>query len=332
MGWGAQMPVRERSLSTTMLTSVVSAVFLMPMTASAADLNKARAPVPAAYAPAVDGVNWKFGGLGGSLADRPIYGAQGAVTIPLAGQYGFQLDGAVGSFDDRFFGIVAGHLFWRNPAQGLVGVYVSHTHWDQFTGLHVTQVGGEAEAYFGPFTIQGIAGVETGNSASGNVGGLLETYDVGTRFFDKINLSYYLNDNLKVFAGHRYQGGKNALALGGEWAFRLNGPVMGALFVEGRVGENDFRGIWGGLRVYYGQNDKTLVQRHRQDDPNWWIPESLFSIVNTLVTKPIPGGGPHCVPEGDAEGDACCPQPDGDGDGDGRCVVVGDGDGDSINE
>ena len=308
------MPVRERSLSTTMLTSVVSAVFLMPMTASAAELNKALAPFSTGYAPAVDGVNWKFGGLGGSLADRPIYGAQGAVTVPLTGQLGFQLDGAAGRFDDRFFGIGGAHLFWRNPAQGLIGVYASHTHWDQFGGLHVTQVAGEAEGYFGQFTIQGIAGVETGNSASGIVGNLVETYDVGTRFFDKINLAYYLNDDLKVFVGHRYQGGKNALALGGEWAFRLNGPTMGALFVEGRIGENDFHGIWGGLRFYYGQKDKSLIQRHRQDDPIWWIPESLFSIVNTLVTKPIAGG---------------CMSSDGDGDG-GQFVAEGDADGDCI--
>jgi hypothetical protein len=79
--------------------------------------------------------------------------------------------------------------------------------------VHVTQVAGEGEAYLGRFTVQGIAGVEFGNSVSNTtfgfgvippVGGLpgvntvnafTEGYDVRTRFFDQINLKYYFTDN-----------------------------------------------------------------------------------------------------------------------------------------
>jgi hypothetical protein len=292
-----------------MLTGIGSATFLIPTTVSAADLSYKAAPPPAAYAPAVDGFNAKFGGLGGSLANHAIYGAQGSVSVPLAGQYGFQLDGSAGGFDGRAFAATGAHLFWRNPTQGLIGVYGSYTHWDQFSGLHVGQIAGEAEAYFGPFTVQAIAGVESGNSASRIVGNFIQTYDIETRFFDKVNLGYYLNDNLKVFVGHRYLGGKHALALGGEWGFSINGPVMGALFVEARLGEHNFEGIWGGLRFYYGQKDKTLIQRHRQDDPINWLPETLFSIVNTLRTAPIPAisiGAPVGCPDGDFDGDGDC--------------------------
>jgi hypothetical protein len=40
------------------------------------------------------------------------------------------------------------------------------------------------------------------------------------------------------------------------------------------------------LRFYFGQKDKTLIQRHRQDDPIEWVPETLFSIVNNGTTLP----------------------------------------------
>jgi hypothetical protein len=42
---------------------------------------------------------------------------------------------------------------------------------------------------------------------------------------------------------------------------------MGAFFVEGNIGEGDFKSIWAGFRMYFGTRDKSLIQRHREDDP-----------------------------------------------------------------
>ena len=251
-------------------------------------------------------MNWKFGGLGGTLAHRSLYGVQGSVTIPVGAQYGIQIDGGAGAFDERFFGAVAGHFFWRDPSRGMLGLYGSFTHWDQFGGARVGQVAGEGEVYFGQFTIRALAGIEFGNSPSQTstfTSGLttttiIDSYDIKTRFFDKVNLSYYLNDNLKVYVGHRYLGGKNALALGSEFAWRVNGPVMASAFIEGRIGENDFEGIWGGLRFYFGQKDKTLIQRHRQDDPFEWIPETLLSITNSFTSTSKSVTNPYQCPPG----------------------------------
>jgi hypothetical protein len=213
--------------------------------------------------------------------------------MPLNNQWGIQVDGAAGSFDSRFFGAVGGHLFWRDPTRALFGVYVSHAHWSELGGLHVTQIAAEGEAYWGRWTLQGIAGVETSNSATQTtntlvVGPVVDTatsvtdsYRGGTRFFDQINLVYYVNDDWKAYLGHRYLGGKHAVALGSEFGFAMGGGRMAALFVEGRLGESDHHGIWGGLRFYFGQKDKSLIRRHREDDP-WtdWIPASLLSITN----------------------------------------------------
>jgi hypothetical protein len=281
------MAVHNSLLWTT--STVVGGAFLTLTPGSAADAIAWKATP----APAADGVTWKIDGLGGSFADRALYGGRGSVTVPLNNLWGFQVDGGLGTFDQRFFGAVGGHLFWRDPARALLGVYVNYTHWKQLGGLHVTQIAGEGEAYWGRWTLQGIAGVETSNSATQTtttlvVGNPLDTaiavtdsYGGGTRFFDQINLAYYVNDDWKAYLGHRYLGGKHAVALGSEFGFAMGGGKMAALFVEGRVGEGDHRGIWGGLRFYFGQKDKPLIRRHREDDP-WtdWIPASLLSITN----------------------------------------------------
>src|SRR5262249_51914591 len=105
-----------------------------------------------------------------------------------------------------------------------------------------------------------------------------------TRFFDRINLSYYVNDNWKAFVGHRYLGGKHTFALGSEYALPVGSTSMAALFAEGRVGEGSNNvGVWGGVRIYFGQHDKSLIRRHREDDPVAdWTPDSLFGIANSL--------------------------------------------------
>ena len=132
----------------------------------------------------------------------------------------------------------------------------------------------EGEYYFGRWTIQGIAGVEFGNfgSSTTTVVGLVFTtsftggYDIKTRFFDQINLKYYFTDNWNGYVGHRYQGGKHALALGTEEVIPLTRSLTTTAFLEGSIGESDHHGIWGGLRYYFGKPEKTLIRWHREDD------------------------------------------------------------------
>ena len=144
--------------------------------------------------------------------------------------------------------------------------------------------------------MQGVAGVEFGNSASrtnigviqtGIPGGTITTtntfidrFDVKTRFFDQVNLKYYFNNDFSGYVGHRYLGGRNALALGAELARPLGGGIMGSAFVEGRVGENNNNSVWGGLKLYFGPTDKSLVARHRRDDPGNYTTDMATSTVN----------------------------------------------------
>jgi hypothetical protein len=293
------MLLRKALLNTTMLAGILGGTFLSVNRASAADLRALPQYPQLSEQPAVDGFNTKFSGLGGTLAHRSLYGSEGSASIPLANRWGLQFDGSVGALDGRTFGSFGPHLFWRDPSQGLIGLYASHTRWNQFGDVYVTQVGGEGEAYLGRFTLQSIAGVEFGNSVSSLAAGtsivppaggalsppgvattstFIQGFDVGTRFFDQVNLKYYWTDNWSGYAGHRYLGGKNALALGTEVAWPLGNGLMGSGFVEARIGQDPFQGVWGGLRFYFGRNDKTLLRRQREDDPLTW--DTLFSILN----------------------------------------------------
>jgi hypothetical protein len=66
--------IRRFFLSTTMLSGVVGAAFLSAPAAVAADYSSLRA---SPIAPAVDGLNSKIEGYGGSIANRSLYGGDG---------------------------------------------------------------------------------------------------------------------------------------------------------------------------------------------------------------------------------------------------------------
>jgi hypothetical protein len=263
--------------------------------ARSADLP-VKAPAMIGCVQAVDGINGKLAGLGGSAIDHSLYGVLGSLSTPLACGYGLQVDATAASFDSRFLGAIAGHLFWRDPSKGLLGFYGSYTHWDQVGGVDISHVGPEAEWYLGRWSLRGVAGVEFGNNASGIVGGSLLTYDTVTRFFDQINLDYYLTDNFKAYIGHRFLGGQNALALGGEYGIPMGHGIMAALFIDGRIGEDHYHAIWGGVRFYFGQKDKTLMRRHREDDPNDWdIGADGTGNNGTSGGSGSGGGGDYCT-------------------------------------
>ena len=219
----------------------------------------------------MSGPNFKIAGFGGSLNERSDFtdfgkglgGAMGSFTMPLAPQYGLQIDGIGGTWGgDAFYG-TGGHLFWRDPSRGMLGAYGSWLRLDRGgwpflargPGVEVATAMGEAEAYWSTVTFRTALGWEGGDAKS--------------RFTARSDIGWYATPDLELSIGHRYTGGNNALALKSEWLM----PAMAAaeaprvsLFAEARIGENDYRGIWGGLRVYFGKS-RTLIDKHRRDDP-----------------------------------------------------------------
>ena len=234
--------------------------------------------------PAVDGINGKIDGYGGQGEHNDsFYGTNGSFSVPLAQQLGFQADG--GLVNDKK-GVAsyggAGHLFWRDPSIGLLGAYGSYSHWngsDLFARFQSTdgtvfdvnlgqistntgRVAAEGEYYLIRWTLSGVAGVEMVG-----INSTLPGFSVPNRFFDQVSAAYYVTDNFKLSAGHAYTYDTHFLTLGAEYGFALGGGRMASLFADGTLGERGANSALAGLRVYFGQHDKTLIERNRQDDP-----------------------------------------------------------------
>ena len=225
--------------------------------------------------PAVDGFNAKIDGYGGGANhSSSLYGADGSLSIPLAQQWGLQIDGGVGSFNSSGTARGAGHVFWRDPSVGLLGVYGSYSRWNGNSGvivprtaLNIARAGAEGEYYLGRWTVGGVVGYETVRFNIPAVVPGVPAFSLPDRFFDSVRASYYVTDYFKLSIGHVYTLGRSALSLGGEYGFALGGGRMASLFAQGLVGERGVNGARGGLRIYFGQHDKTLIDRNRQDDP-----------------------------------------------------------------
>jgi hypothetical protein len=186
-----------------------------------------------------------------------------------------QLDGGVGSFNSSGTARGAGHVFWRDPSVGLLGAYGSYSRWNGNSGvivprtaLNIARAGAEGEYYLGRWTVGGVIGYETVRFNIPAVVPGAPAFSIPDRFFDSVRASYYVTDNFKLSIGHVYTLGRSALSLGGEYGFALGGGRMASLFAEGLVGEGGVNGARGGLRIYFGQHDKTLIDRNRQDDPD----------------------------------------------------------------
>lgn len=209
--------------------------------------------------PAVDGINAKLSGFGGSIAGQAYYGGDGAITVPLGTRFGLQLDGLAAGFNSSSQGGLsvlgsAAHLFWRDPSIALLGVYGAYVHTSDFGGSDFGSGAGEGHLYLNRVTIGGLVGVQGG---SGNP----------ARFFDIAQLAYYPIDNLRGWVGQSYMFGRSSLSLGAEFGISIGSGTMPALFATGSRLEDGSAAVIAGVRLYLGQRDKSLIRRHREDDP-----------------------------------------------------------------
>jgi hypothetical protein len=254
--------------------------------------------------PAVDGINGKISGFGGWIdtgkrdtfvtpagaafvlptpnRSQGLFGAKVSLSAPIGQSFGVQVDGLATSARGAFVGGGGAHLFWRDPNAGLLGIYGSATRNNAFGGINRYKLGGEAEVYFGRFTLSGTAGweqIQSGSRFVGTVPGF-QIFDLGARtnrFYDAVDLSFYATDNWKLSVGHRYSAGSHMAALGTEYLVSLGGGTAMSAFAEARIGDRNNRAVFGGLSFYFGQKDKTLIRRHREDDPPNRLIDDMFA-------------------------------------------------------
>lgn len=254
-------------------------------------------PLFAQTKPAVDGVNGKievYGGAGQnnsvSISSFPglaptadsktvwngIGGATGTITVPIGHSFGAQLDLGSGAFGNSALGTAAGHLFWRDPDKGLIGAYGDGLLLGGKVGSGVWTAAGEFETYLGKFTGSAIIGIQGANYTTAGLNPF-EVYAYGGRsaftvpnyFTDIIEAKFYPLDDLAISVGHIYSFGRNAVT--GEVEYLLpqfrGGNIAPSAFVSAAYGWNNSSNIMAGIRVYFGNHDKTLIRRQREDDP-----------------------------------------------------------------
>ena len=231
--------------------------------------------------PAVSDVNGKIAVGGGQALGEGVYYVDASVSLPVMHELGLQVDGLLGALDGDGFAGAAAHLFWRDPNQGLVGVYASTLGSTAGINYTVANAGVEAQAYLGQFSVEGLVGAQFID-------------DGDTDVFGAANLAYYPTDDLRLYAGYRYWFGESGGAVGVEFQpFQMDDSLGITLFGDGQVREDDTL-VLAGFRVYFGEH-KSLIRRHREDDPSGMMPNDLFAIdqlfVNQAVSAPPPGDG-----------------------------------------
>ncbi len=213
--------------------------------------------------PAVSALNGKASVQGGVFDGYSAGIADVSVTIPLGRSFGAQADFASGLVHDRSLVGVAGQGFWRDPDRGLLGIFSSHLERvapEQNTMIHANRIGGEAEYYRGQFTASLAAGGQSGQVKKGA--------------FAAVTIAWYPNGNLRLRIGADIHPGPSHVVLGFE--NQLGAGTLSALSVFADVGISDGNGqeagqkngyAYTGLRYYFGPAQKSLIQRHREDDP-----------------------------------------------------------------
>lgn len=260
-------------------------------------------------APAVSEINGKidFGYLhfnaetpaANIMDDGHAYAVQGALSLPLGHKFGLQIDAGVMSGDfDALIGDysvdgrgIGAHLFWRDPGVGLLGAYAHYADYDLGNPINdeITNLryGVEAEAYLGQVTLRGFAG--------------MDKLDIGAfgddHFFaGTAEVQFYATDNLVLSAGVERSFETTAFTIGVEAMADLGG-ISPTLYADASFSD-DNRTVMAGLRFYFGSGSKSLIRRHREDDPEIGIFSnfaSLGSCLNGLnpgppVPNPEPGG------------------------------------------
>lgn len=254
--------------------------------------------------PAVSGVNAKISGEGGLYDDQDSGLAQGSLTLPLGQRFGLQFDGALGTIDGETMGGGGVHLFTRDPSFYLFGIFASHHSWNS---IEISRLAAEVELYRGRTTFSGVLGWEDVN-VPGVMNGLRVVNTDDDHFFTELDFSVYPGDNLRLSAGYHYESEASLGVAEVEYMLRWARLPM-SLFAMGYFGDEQHDRVTGGARFYFGgDRGKTLIRRHREDDPVSYTP--VFPDIQTVTTSS--GSATICPARGNflgADFPGClCPQ------------------------
>lgn len=216
--------------------------------------------------PAVSGINAKIEAVGGNTDGTGSQALQGSFTMPLGSYFGGQVDLLGGKIGGDTISGAGGHVFWRNPEFGLVGITASQSRLDK---IDFSRYGAEAEYYLNNFTINIYGGRQEGDTPNTGYAGA--------------TASYYITENILVQLGGETVSDQHNGNVNVEWQpeFTPNGL---SLFVNGMSGNNDIEAIYAGVKFYIGAN-KSLIDRHRKDDPSNQLYNNFVNTISLIQAE-----------------------------------------------
>lgn len=224
--------------------------------------------------PAVNELNFSVIVAAGVDDADSRYLAGGKATFPLGHSFGAQIEGGIAN--DDYYGL-GGHIFWRDPALGLIGL-VGTFESENDVDLKRTAI--EAEAYLGPFTIGGVVGVERLQNDTAAYGLIFGTI--------------YPIESLALRAAGEFRENLSLARLGAEWQPLPDELHEASLFAEAEYNSLSTGQFLVGARLHLGEGTFSLQKRERREDPP-------FAIFNT-----IPGSGPGAGNVNQAQPDFIC--------------------------
>lgn len=209
--------------------------------------------------PAVAAPNGKLsfeGGASGAngVRTRETGFVSGSYTIPLSHQFGYQIDAAGGSVSNRFSGGVGSHFFYRNPSTFLFGLTAGGA---SLAGAQTGRFGAEAEIYAGgAVTFSGAAGYQTKASSAFAV--------VQEGAYGNVAATFYPDPNFAITAGLS----RSPNVWGGYTRIEYQPEAWknASVFANAQLAERGQFAVTAGAQFYFGAQ-KTLIRRHREDDP-----------------------------------------------------------------
>jgi hypothetical protein len=218
--------------------------------------------------PAVSGPNGKIAISGGwadidDLGDDELFRAGAAFSFPVGDMFGLQADlTALDVFGETAIGGAA-HFFTRDPNSYLLGIYGGYV---DAGSADVWHVGPEAELYLDNISIEAVGGyMDISNG-------------VGSEFYAMGKVALYATDNLRLSVGASSVADFESANAGLEW-FMGDAGLPASLTLDGRIGEDGFTSVMAGVSLYFGGEEKSLIRRHREDDPGL----HFFDIFNAGV-------------------------------------------------
>lgn len=230
---------------------------------------------------AVAQLNAEFSAGGGHMSNSPSFdtgwigSAASGFAAPVFCSFGFQTDSVLEFNGEAWMVGVDGHVFWRNPDLGMIGVTGAYTNLELDDGdlsRLLRAYAGEAELYLDQFTLFVLGGHVGGNGTLDGKLGMAE-------------LSWYVTENFRAHAGALYTKGSGTVAkLGLEFRpeFISHPPV--SFFADAEIADDDYGKVLAGIRFEIGATG-SLKERDRSERLPRNLAQDLTSIAYTYENK-----------------------------------------------